>query len=270
MKNTKGFALVEGLLILVIVGMLAGIGWYVWNASNKTDGTLANTDAASSSSTAKSVKPSSFAEYKNDELAFSMKYPSEWGDAMLTKGTFSGPQHGEYKQLAFSKQTKININFVIGPYGSPLDGCGITNPVDAEKFSLDQAKGSIIGWNGDSLKSYGQYQGQTEPAVSLLSRVSSDTGPGWVKIDEKDKTLIYTYNFNDVKAAQGSSDGPCEDTITQAQADEANAYHKFIYFAANYSNSMVQGVNAQYDGRGGKSQAEIDQLTEVLNTINKT
>jgi hypothetical protein len=36
-KNQRGFSVVEGLLILVIVGTIGFIGWYVWKSKNKTD-----------------------------------------------------------------------------------------------------------------------------------------------------------------------------------------------------------------------------------------
>lgn len=49
MKNNKGFALLEGLLILVIIGILVGTGWYVYQAHNKTTDSLTNADAANSS-----------------------------------------------------------------------------------------------------------------------------------------------------------------------------------------------------------------------------
>jgi type II secretory pathway pseudopilin PulG len=44
MRNKqKGFSLVEGLLIFVIVGVLVGTGWYVWQSNKKTDKTLNDT-----------------------------------------------------------------------------------------------------------------------------------------------------------------------------------------------------------------------------------
>jgi Tfp pilus assembly major pilin PilA len=49
MKTQKGFTVVEGLLILVIIGLISFTGWYVWNAHNKTNNTLTNADAANSS-----------------------------------------------------------------------------------------------------------------------------------------------------------------------------------------------------------------------------
>jgi len=47
MKNQKGFAVLEGLLILVIVGILAGTGWYVMKAKDQTDKTLGQTSNSS-------------------------------------------------------------------------------------------------------------------------------------------------------------------------------------------------------------------------------
>ncbi len=45
-KNQKGFGLIEGLLVLVIIGMLVGIGWYVWsqNISSSTPTQITNVD----------------------------------------------------------------------------------------------------------------------------------------------------------------------------------------------------------------------------------
>src|SRR3989344_2360709 len=93
MKNQKGFSLVEGLLILVIVGLLGGTGWYVWNARTKTTDTLNNTDKASSSvskypkkevqnSSAATKDPTSdWTAYSNKEGSFSLKHPKSWIEA---------------------------------------------------------------------------------------------------------------------------------------------------------------------------------------------
>jgi cytoskeletal protein RodZ len=49
-KNQKGFGAVEGLLIFVIVGLIAFIGWYVWHSKNAADKTLSAANKASTSS----------------------------------------------------------------------------------------------------------------------------------------------------------------------------------------------------------------------------
>jgi type II secretory pathway pseudopilin PulG len=46
-KNQKGFTPVEGLLVLVIVGILAGTGFYVWHSTKKTNEILNSTEKTS-------------------------------------------------------------------------------------------------------------------------------------------------------------------------------------------------------------------------------
>ena len=42
MKNQKGFSAVEGFLILVIVTMIGGVGWYVWKSNQDAKKGLEN------------------------------------------------------------------------------------------------------------------------------------------------------------------------------------------------------------------------------------
>jgi hypothetical protein len=46
-KNQKGFSALEGLLIVVIVGMLGGVGWYVWHSQQQVDKTYFQTSNSS-------------------------------------------------------------------------------------------------------------------------------------------------------------------------------------------------------------------------------
>jgi Tfp pilus assembly protein PilW len=39
-RNQKGFSAVEGLLIVIIIGMLGGVGYYVWHANRQANNTL--------------------------------------------------------------------------------------------------------------------------------------------------------------------------------------------------------------------------------------
>jgi uncharacterized protein (UPF0333 family) len=47
MLKNKGFSTIEGLLILVIVLILGGVGWYVWHSKNETDKTLSQANNVS-------------------------------------------------------------------------------------------------------------------------------------------------------------------------------------------------------------------------------
>jgi hypothetical protein len=94
MKNHKGFAALEGLLIFVIIAILGFTGWYVYSARNKTNQTLDNANAANNSTVkySKSSKATPSGEskvsldktyegdlsYGNDKHKISVKYPSSW------------------------------------------------------------------------------------------------------------------------------------------------------------------------------------------------
>lgn len=72
MRNNKGFSVVEGLLILIIVGILGFTGWYVYDARNKTTDSLVNADAANSS-----VRPQE-STFKAKAPKYTFTAPSGW------------------------------------------------------------------------------------------------------------------------------------------------------------------------------------------------
>ena len=82
MKNQKGFAVLEGLLILVIVGILAGTGWYVVNAKRNADKALGSTTNYSAPKTTRTIKDSA-------PKTMTIK---EWG----VQATYSGDQTLQY------------------------------------------------------------------------------------------------------------------------------------------------------------------------------
>lgn len=72
-KNEKGFSAVEVLLVLVVIGLLGGAGWYVWQSKNKNDQSTTSTSQADS-------KRENNKEAPKDEVA-TAKYLTikEWG-----------------------------------------------------------------------------------------------------------------------------------------------------------------------------------------------
>jgi type II secretory pathway pseudopilin PulG len=88
MRNKqKGFSLVEGLLIFVIVGILAGTGWYVWNSNKKTNDLLNSADKNSTSAfatkqTKKPVEPqipNDWQWFESSDKTVKFAYPKTWG-----------------------------------------------------------------------------------------------------------------------------------------------------------------------------------------------
>lgn len=80
-KNQKGFSLIEALLILVIVGILGGTGWYVWHAKQDTDETLSAVNIPSAATESRKSISKPYANWKtatSPRGKFSFKYPSSW------------------------------------------------------------------------------------------------------------------------------------------------------------------------------------------------
>ena len=102
-KNQKGFGAVEALLILVIVGIISGAGWYVMKANKNIDNTNNKTAASTSAPAAKKSVPGTakitpttstsasantyagWKTYCDSVTSGCFRYPSDWSD-------ISGPQ----------------------------------------------------------------------------------------------------------------------------------------------------------------------------------
>ena len=104
-KNQKGFSAIEGLLILLIVGIIGFAGWHVWqNRSVDSSQSPAHTTPSASNT----PKPDIYAgwnTYKSPTEGFSVKYPADW--TIIT-----GTSNSE------------------GKYDSTLDAVGISGPND--------------------------------------------------------------------------------------------------------------------------------------------
>ena len=96
MRNVKGFArknfseisagftAVEGLLMLVLVGILGFTGWYVYNAHNKTTDTFANADYANSSTANYSKKQTSNSSQQATSQTATTELSSKGGEIKFT------------------------------------------------------------------------------------------------------------------------------------------------------------------------------------------
>lgn len=90
MKKLKqhGFGSIEVVLLVVVLGLIGGLGYYVYQKGKTLP--VASTSSSSPASTAtkpqenKSTVPEGFVEYENKELGFKFAYPKTWGDISVT------------------------------------------------------------------------------------------------------------------------------------------------------------------------------------------
>jgi len=83
-KNEKGFSAVEGLLILVTVGVIGFVGWYVWQSKNEGNKATNTDNAASQTNKDKQAEEQAkdlyegWKTYTNNDYAISFRYPADW------------------------------------------------------------------------------------------------------------------------------------------------------------------------------------------------
>lgn len=90
--NKKGFGAVEMLLIILLLGLIGGVGWYVWKqrsdkqTSSTTAPTTLNAPTVTKTTEKKAYKvPDGYVVYENKELGFKFVYPKEYGE--ISKST---------------------------------------------------------------------------------------------------------------------------------------------------------------------------------------
>lgn len=85
-QNQKGFGIIEGLLIIVVISIIGGAGYYVYQANKATNESLNNTgnsetakqENEKSAETEEADPTEGWKEYVSTEGKFSFKYPANW------------------------------------------------------------------------------------------------------------------------------------------------------------------------------------------------
>jgi uncharacterized protein (UPF0333 family) len=132
-KQQLGFSVVEGLLITIIVAILGGVGWYVWNSQKEVDKTYSQT--ANSSVSPKSKNSTNSAALDSSPNYFVIK---EWGVKLPV--TDSNDKY--YYKFDKNDSTFINVysqnaDGVVGPKGVSCKGEYIAFVLRLEPSSSD-------------------------------------------------------------------------------------------------------------------------------------
>lgn len=163
--SQKGFATLEGLLILIIVGLIGFVGWYVYQSKNAADKSYSNAATASSAKVATTSK-STYLEIK------------EWGVRIkLNKNTESlyyyiDPQKPDFAYLSLKIISNIAPNCAADKFSLAAIGrLSQAQQDDATKNPSDTNQAGTIKI-GSFYYSYGHSQADcTDGTASMQARI---------------------------------------------------------------------------------------------------
>jgi hypothetical protein len=94
--NSKGFSHLEVLLIIVVLALVGGAGYYVLKQNNKHQNSTSNQPSTTQTQTNSNTQTATqLKEYKNDEYGFSFQYPSDWNLSVDLKDIGRGMNEGD-------------------------------------------------------------------------------------------------------------------------------------------------------------------------------
>jgi len=199
-NNQNGFGAIEGLLVLVIVVMIAGVGWYVYKATQKTNGayfaaTTTNlqtspkfakvtkkTSPTTSTTTVKTADPyAGWTSYTLSKEKLSFKYPSSLTISDTTKTADSG----DSVTLSGSGGFKMYISTGLFDFSLPNGGATVDSAVPV---TFAGQNGYIDLYEGGSQKTgvvniVGLSKSATDPSDLFTSKNATTSSNGRINID---------------------------------------------------------------------------------------
>jgi hypothetical protein len=145
-RDQKGMGAVEGLLILVIVGLIGFVGWYVYHAKKSTDSTYNSAVSSGSSTPQASSKQNKKQVYKG--IGFTLQYPSDW--KFVAKGTaISGGEFASDEFLPAANYPNNNAYILMFDHDN-------TN-LSIDQYAKTQGPADILSGQKSTINSYDAY-----------------------------------------------------------------------------------------------------------------
>jgi Tfp pilus assembly protein PilE len=211
-KYQDGFSLVEGLLIVIIVGMLGGVGYYVWHSQKQVDKTYsqtANSTVAPKQASAKSSPAASQSNYLTIK---------EWG----VKLPLSSDDIGAY--YVYNAQTPSSLNSDVWIFDKSIDS---TKNLAGKSCKNDGYPLFVI----DRVKS------------SDVKQTSNHNSPYFIEETNINmyKTFSFTKDYQFIGRTDHQAPPPCEE-IDARGAIKANSSIDAIY------HKVWLALGKSYDG----------------------
>lgn len=186
-KNENGFGAIEGLLIVIIVGMIGFVGWFVWHnqAANTASSPTASTKDVTTQKATPTTSPAKttvdqYADWKTykatlktnlgQDVTFDFKYPVDWiassDQYAIEMRSPDFKSTSEYSYIASGSALTVSVN----KNDADINNHTPTLSEIADTY-MGVANKKAITINGlQALQFSNNGQGQYSQLVTLLSR----------------------------------------------------------------------------------------------------
>lgn len=185
LKNSRGFSVVEVLVIVVIIGLISAVGWLVYDrqASKESElQTKTKTPTKPVLPPQKKDEATNTQKYTNEQLKISFSYPKKWGAAGVEKT--NGETGAAYK-LSFANDSKAKVGVISSDFA--------------------------LGRDGGCYEALGVFPGQTLAAIkksaeAYLEYTDNANGFIWTKTILENKPELFVYEGLGAGTVNGPGD----------------------------------------------------------------
>jgi hypothetical protein len=174
-RDSKGFSAVEGLLILIILGILAGVGWYVWKSNNQANKSLNNADKSNSIKTNTSVNSTKCSKEPELTAECAKLIPSVDNSLAIKEWDVKIPVNKDTQGLSYSIDKNGVVSFRTTELNK-LSGSCTSNSVQVVRGKAsDKVPNEIGSQNGESfLEKYNEVMKTKDQTVRSIAVKAGD------------------------------------------------------------------------------------------------
>ncbi len=213
MKTQKGFAVLEGLLILVIIAIIGGTGWYAWhnnhNATPVKKTALVTSSKLSSNKSAPQIinpapfkLPDNWTWYVDTQYGFKAAYPNAWGSPQFSKsdGSKGSSYWLSFHSAPIGVAEGVTANLILDSTDYVFSGCNDSRGCTDVPTSNTAAN---VRSNLQAMKGKSESNGSMQPVIynDDSSYITILTNPGEGETDLLDGYQIISLPAINVDAA---------------------------------------------------------------------
>lgn len=183
MSNQKGFTLVEGLLIALILSVIGFVGYMVWNNNQEKELEQTTTVQQESQNTTEKEE----APVRTTQSLYTIQLPEGWTENTGSTAPAGAPE--TYHEYSSEDGRRIGVSIKSGGFGGGGDG-NASFTIEGNQFKLDSTYDACDA-TGDETGACKYGDGELYLLVSSASEYNGDNYLFWLWDDNSEEQSSY-------------------------------------------------------------------------------